>query len=65
VTSDLDIRAAAGQVGEYRADEAERRVLSRRIVGHSGLEVFSAHQRSTARLFPWARPGQGEVAKVT
>src|ERR1700734_4513255 len=35
----------AGQVGEYRADEAESGVLSRRVVGNSGPEGFRAEQR--------------------
>src|SRR5882672_9694899 len=46
VTSGLDDQGRqAGQVGEYGADEAESGVLSGRVVGDSGLEVFSAHQR--------------------
>jgi phosphatidylinositol alpha-mannosyltransferase len=45
VTSGLDDQGRqAGQVGEYRADEAKSGVLSRRIVGDSGMEGFSAHQ---------------------
>src|SRR5713101_3605561 len=62
VSSGLDDRGRqAGQVGEYGADEAESGVLSRRIVGDSGLEVFSAHQRVDLALGFHGRPGQGEV----
>jgi hypothetical protein len=62
VTSGLDDqRRQAGQVGEYGADEAESGVLSRRIVGDSGLEVFSAEQRVDLALGFHGRPGQGEV----
>jgi len=50
VSSDLDDeRRQAGQVGEHGADEVESGVLSRRIVGDSGLEVFSAEVRSSPR----------------
>src|SRR5260370_13061481 len=46
VSSDLDDQGRqAGQIGEYRADEANSSVLSRRIVADSGLEAFSAHHR--------------------
>src|SRR5205809_7287235 len=45
VSSGLDDQGRqAGQVGEYWADEAKSGVLSRRIVGDPGLEVFPAHQ---------------------
>jgi hypothetical protein len=41
VSSGLDDQGRqAGQVGEYGADEAKSGVLSRRIVGDSGLEGF-------------------------
>src|SRR3981081_380501 len=41
VRSGLDYQGRqAGQVGEYRADEAESGVLSRRIVRDPGSEVF-------------------------
>src|SRR5438128_10881040 len=46
VSSGLDDQGRqAGQIGEYRADEAKSGVSSRRIVGDSGLKEFSAHQR--------------------
>src|SRR3954468_23416194 len=46
VTSGLDDQGRqAGQIGEYRADEAKSGVSSRGVVGDSGLEAFSAHQR--------------------
>src|SRR5712691_8354436 len=46
VSSGLDDQGwQAGQVGEYGADEAKSGVLSSRIVGNSGLEGLSAHQR--------------------
>src|SRR6202011_1912020 len=62
VSSSLDDQGRqAGQIGEYRADEAKSGVLSRRIVGDSGLEVFSAHQRVDLALGLHGRPGQGEV----
>src|SRR5258706_15332732 len=45
VSSGLDDqRRQAGQVGEYGADDAESGVLSRRVVGDSGLEGFAAEQ---------------------
>ena len=62
VSSGLDDQGRqAGQIGEDRADEAESGVLSRRVVGDSGLEVFSAHQRVDLALGFHGRPGQGEV----
>jgi hypothetical protein len=62
VSSGLDDQGRqAGQVGEYRADEAKSGVLSRRIVGDSGLECFSADQRVDLALGFHGRPGQGEV----
>ena len=62
VSSGLDDQGRqAGQVGEYRADEVKSGVLSRRIVGDSGLEEFSAHQRVDRALGFHGRPGQGEV----
>src|SRR2546429_5756214 len=46
VTSGLDEQGRqAGQVSEYGADEAKSGVLSRRIVGDSGLEEVPAEQR--------------------
>ena len=49
----------AGQVGEDRADQAEGGVVSRRVVGDPGLEVFPAEQRvGLAAWFAWSsRPG--------
>ena len=44
-----DQRRQAGQVGEDRADEAKRGVLSRRVVGDPGLEGLPAEQRVDAR----------------
>src|SRR5690242_6771490 len=35
----------AGEIGEYGADEAERRILPRRVVGDSGAECLWAEQR--------------------
>ena len=62
VRSDLDDQGRqAEQIGEYRADESKSSVLSRRIVGDSGLEVFSAHQRVDVALGFHGLPGQGEV----
>jgi hypothetical protein len=62
VSSGLDDQGRqAGQVGEYRADEAKSRVLSRRIGGDWGLEGFSAHQRVDLAPGFHGRPGQGEV----
>jgi len=40
----------AGQVGEDRADEAEGRVVSRRVVGDPGLEGFGLSSGSASRL---------------
>ena len=51
----------AGQVGEYRADQAQGGVVSRRVVGDPGLEVFPAEQRVGLALGFHGRPGQGEV----
>src|SRR5215207_6251944 len=46
VTSGLDDQGRqAGQLGEYRTDEAKSGILSRRIVGDSGLECLWAEQR--------------------
>ena len=62
VRSGLDDQGRqAGQVGEYRADEAQSGVLSRRIVGDPGLEVFPAHQHVDLALGFHGRPGQGEI----
>src|SRR4051794_14277692 len=45
VSSGLDDQGRqAGQVGEYGADEAKSGLLSRRVVGDSGLEEFPAEQ---------------------
>ena len=60
VSSGLDDQGRqAGQVGEYRADEAESGVLSRRIVGDSGLEELPGSSAGRPRAwFPWSpRPG--------
>jgi hypothetical protein len=51
VSSDLDDQGRqAGQVGEDGADEANSGVLSRRVVGDSGLEVRST---TTEPTFGW------------
>ena len=62
VTSGLDDQGRqAGQVGEYGADEPKSGVLSRRIVGDSGLEGFPADQRIGLAPGFHGRPGQGEI----
>ena len=62
VSSGLDDQGRqAGQVGEDGADEAESGVLSRRIVGDSGLEGFAAEQRVDLAPGLHGRPGQGEI----
>jgi len=59
VTSGLDDQGRqAGQVGEYRADEAERGVLARGVVGDSGLEEFSGDSGSTSRLVSMVVPAR-------
>src|SRR2546428_258382 len=54
-------RVRAPQVGEDGADEAKSGVLSRRVVGNSGLEGFPAEQRVDLALGVHGRPGQGEI----
>src|SRR4029078_10804693 len=62
VSSGLDDQGRqAGQVGEYRADEAESGVLSRRIVADSVLEELPGKQGVDVALGLDARPGQGEI----
>jgi len=62
VRSGLDDQGRqAGQVGEYRADQAESGVVSRRVVRDPGLQVFPAHQHVDLALGLHGRPGQGEV----
>jgi NAD(P)-dependent dehydrogenase (short-subunit alcohol dehydrogenase family) len=62
VSSGLDDQGRqAGQVGEYGADEAKSGVLSRRVVGHSGLEALPAEQRVDFAPGFHGRPGQGEI----
>ena len=62
VASGLDDQGRqAGQVGEYRADEAGRGVLPRGVVGDPGPEVFPAEQRIGPALGFHGRPGQGQV----
>ena len=62
VRSGLDDQGRqAGQVGEDGADEAESGVLSRRVVGDSGLEGFEAQQRVDLAPGFHGRPGQGEI----
>ena len=62
VTSGLDDQGRQpGKVGEYRANERESGVLSRRVVGDSGLERFSTEQLVDLALGVDRRPGQGEV----
>jgi hypothetical protein len=62
VTSGLDEQGRqAGQVGEYGADEAKSGVLSRRVVGDSGLEEFPAEQGVDLAPGLHGRPGQGEI----
>ena len=62
VRSGLDDQGRqAGQVGEDGADEAKGGVLSRRIVGDSGLEGFPAEQRVDLAPGFHGRPGQGEI----
>ena len=59
VTSGLDDQGRqAGQVGEYRADEAERGVLSRRVVGDPGLERSGLSSGSTSRLVSMLAPAR-------
>ena len=60
VTAGLDDqRRQAGQISEYRADEAKSGVLSRRVVGDSRLEVCLGSSASRRRAwFPSSsRPG--------
>jgi len=60
VSSGLDDqRRQAGQISEYRADEAKSGVLSRRVVGDSRLEVCLGSSASRRRAwFPSSsRPG--------
>jgi len=62
VTSGLDDqRRQAGQVGKYGADEAESGVLSRHVVGDSGLEGLETEQRVDVTLGFHGRPGEGEI----
>jgi hypothetical protein len=62
VTSGLDDQGRqAGQVGEDGADEAKCGVLSRRVVGDSGLEELPAEQRVDLAPDSHARPGEGEI----
>ena len=62
VSSGLDDQGRqAGQVGEYRADKAKRRVLSRRVIRNSGLECFPAEQRVDLAPGFDGRPGEGEI----
>ncbi len=62
VSSGLDDQGRqAGQVGEYGADEAKSGVLSRRVVGDSGLEGFPAEQWVDLAPGFHGRPGQGEI----
>ena len=62
VTSGLDDQGRqAGQVGEYGTDQAKCGVLSRRIVGNSGLEEFPTEQRVDVALGFHGRPGEGEI----
>ncbi len=62
VSSGLDDQGRkAGQVGEYRTDEGKSGVLSRQIIGDSGLEAISAHQRVDLAPGFHGRPGQGEI----
>ena len=57
VRSGLDDQGRqAGQIGEYRADEAESGVLSRRIVGDPGLEVSRLISTSASRLVSMVVP---------
>jgi len=51
----------AGQVGEYGADQPGSGVLSRRVVGDPGLQVFPAKQRVDLVLGSHGRPAQGEI----
>src|SRR5580704_617145 len=62
VSSGLDDQGRqAGQVGEYRADEAESGIVRRRVVGCSGAECLRAEQRVGVALGFHGLPGQGEV----
>jgi len=62
VASGLDDQGRqAGQVSEYRADEAETSVLARRIVADPGLEGLPAEKRVGPPLGFHGRPGQGEI----
>jgi len=47
--------------GEGGADQASRGVVSLRVVGDPGLEVFPAEQRVGLALGVHGRPGQGQV----
>src|SRR6202035_356525 len=62
VSSGLDDQGRqAGQVGEDGADEANNGVLSRRVVGDSGLEEVPAEERIDLAPGFRGRPGQGEI----
>ena len=59
VTSGLDDQGRqAGQVGEDRADQAKSGVLSRRVVGDSGLEGSRLISGSTSRLVSMVAPAR-------
>ncbi len=62
VSSGLDDQGRqAGQVGEYGADQPGSGVVSGRVVGDPGLQVFPAEQRVDLVLGSHGRPGQGEI----
>ncbi len=56
-----DQRRQAGQVGEDRADQAVRGVVSRGVVGDPGRECLRGEQRVGVAFGVHGRPGQGEV----
>ena len=53
-----DQRRQAGQVGEDRADQAERGVLPRRVVGDTGPEGFRVNSGSASRLVSMLVPAR-------
>ena len=62
VSSGLDDQGRqARQVGEHGADQPGSGVVSGRVVGDPGLQVFPAQQRVDLVLRSHGRPGQREI----